>query len=149
MTNARAPFPPENDAELLDGTDAVINPNPDNNVKATPFVEPNTTNVIIHTRQAPVGAGTDSGISVSTYAGENCQGDEGFTYEKLLYNVELAHALQSYSLSSDLGPDDVLGYATATPCSDSFFTLGAQDITQGCHTLPEEANCMAIWVSSG
>ncbi|KAL9133033.1 MAG: hypothetical protein Q9175_005788 [Cornicularia normoerica] len=71
--------------------------------------KPDTTNVTIHSRQAPPGSGTDSGISISIFSSKDCKGKDEISQE-LLYSKEIAQQTLSYSLSDNLGSDQVLSF---------------------------------------
>ncbi|CAF9929948.1 MAG: hypothetical protein ALECFALPRED_004487 [Alectoria fallacina] len=114
----------------------------------------------------PVGSGTDSGISISTYTEANCKGS-GLGGEELFYNAQVAQQFRSYSLSDDLGSDDVVSIwadanwdATGSKavdaslngdisaaCAQMAYDLEGTDTAKGCHTLPNVVGCLVIEVA--
>ncbi|KAL9065686.1 MAG: hypothetical protein Q9161_008072 [Pseudevernia consocians] len=137
---------------------------------ATPLLlhpAPDTTNVTIHTRSALVGDGESSGITVSMYPVADCQGNSGLLNQEFYYNAEYAQQMLSYSLSDDIGDDQVLtvwadvnweatgskpvdpslnGDASAA-CAQYAYNLVGDHTTKGCHKLPNVLGCMTIMVS--
>ncbi|KAM0795953.1 hypothetical protein BDR22DRAFT_976497 [Usnea florida] len=146
--NAISPF---ND---LNNTDA-DNPQPD-----SPS-DPNT-NTNIGKRQIPAGDGKDSGIKINTYASAHCEGPSNNM--QLIYDVPIAHQLQSYSLDKALGSDDVLAafadwkwyldsFQSVKPsldgnpnaaCNLFAYNLTGPWGTKGCHTLNNTVGCIII-----
>ncbi|CAF9930893.1 hypothetical protein IMSHALPRED_008308 [Imshaugia aleurites] len=134
---------------------------------ATPFSlhpVPETTNVTIHTRQDAPGDGVDSGISITIYPKSNCKGT-AIPKQSLYYNAQIPQQLRSYSLSDDLGPDDVMTFwtnigndVTSTQvdtsmsgndlaCAQYVYNAEGNDVKQGCHTLPDVVGCVTIMLN--
>ena len=139
MRNSRAPLLAEENAARLDG----IDPDLDKNADATPLPIPDAAHVTIHNRQAP-GCLGKSGIFISTFADAECKNNQGFNNYELSYRAEIVFRLKSFTLSSAISPDDMLGYSAEDPCTRNVMPFSAANTTSGCHTLPQEINCIMI-----
>ena len=123
----------------------------------------------LQTRHDPPGDGVDSGIKVSMYAGKNCKGD-GLIGQEMFYNSEYAQQMQSYTLSDDIGEDDVLTVwadtdwsptgskgvdvrlngDTRAACAQYVYNLVGNDALSQkgkCHKLPNVVGCMTIMIN--
>ncbi len=128
---------------------------------------PGPTNVTINARQAVVGKGQDSGVSISVYEKPNCQG-ASMTGQEMFYATMYPFQLQSYSLSDELTPDDVLsfggdldwtadGHKPVDPtlnfdqqaCAQFAYNAEGDGLKTGCHSLPNVVGCVSIWVNQG
>lgn len=127
---------------------------------------PDTTNTTIHTRQVPTGMGSDSGVLISTFTNADCKGD-GVSNVDMIYDIEVAQQLRSYSLSAEVGSDDILSVwadmdwdptgskpvdpslngNTNAACAQFVYDLEDADTTKGCHTLPNVVGCMIMSVA--
>ena len=123
----------------------------------------------LQTRQDPPGDGVDSGIQVSMYEKADCQGD-GLIGQEMFYNAEYAQQMQSYTLSDDIGADDVLTIwadtswtptgskgvesslngDTSAACAQFAYNLVGNDVLsqkKKCHKLPNVVGCMTIMIN--
>lgn len=123
----------------------------------------------LQTRQDPPGDDVDSGIKISMYAGNDCKGD-GLVGQEMFYNTEYAQQMQSYTLSDDIGEDDVLtvwAYTDWSPtgskgvdvslngdasaaCAQFVYNLVGNDVLsqkRKCHKLPNVVGCMTIMIN--
>lgn len=126
---------------------------------------PNTTNATIHNRQASLGQGVDSGISISIFEKPGCKGN-GLKNQEMIFTTNYAQQMRSYHLSDDIGSDDVLSFyadidwtATGSKSVDPSLNNNPQACAQfayfgedkalkaGCHTLPNVLGCVGIWVN--
>ena len=128
-----------------------------------------TTPLSLQTRQDPPGNGVDSGIKVSMYASDDCKGD-GLKGQEMFYNAEYAQQMQSYTLSDDIGEDDVLTVwadtdwsptgskgvdkslngDTSAACAQYAYNLVGNDVLSQkgkCHKLPNVLGCMTIMIN--
>lgn len=125
------------------------------------------TNVTIHTRSDLIGDGETSGITVSMYPVANCKGNKGLLNQEMVYNTDYAQQMLSYSLSDDIGDDQVLTVwadlnweatgskpvdpslngDTSASCAQYAYNLLEDHTTQGCHNLHNVVGCMTIMVN--
>ena len=125
---------------------------------------PENTNVTIHTRQDAPGDGVDSGISIKIYPKPKCKGT-AIHKQSMYYNAQIPQQLRSYSLSDDLGPNDVMTFWTNIgnedtstqvdtsmngndlACAQYVYNAEGNDVKQGCHTLPDVVGCVTIMLN--
>ena len=111
----------------------------------------------------------DAGIKINMYAGTDCKGD-GLIGQEMFYNAQYAQKMQSYTLSDDIGDDDVLtvqagtdrspsgskGFDlnlngdTSAACAQYVYNLVDDDVLSHggkCHKLPNVVGCMTIMLN--
>ena len=111
----------------------------------------------------------DAGIKIKMYAGTDCKGD-GLIGQEMFYNAQYAQKMQSYTLSDDIGDDDVLtvqagtdrrpsgskGFDlnlngdTSAACAQYVYNLVDDDVLSHggkCHKLPNVVGCMTIMLN--
>lgn len=136
---------------------------------ATPLsLNPNPaiSNNTIHTRQA-IAQGQDSNIKISLYTKPGCKGTETIKEQEMYYDRNIIAQLRSYSLSDDLGRDDMLAFMadkswTATgskavdpslnsnpaACDQFAYNAAVDDTIAGCHSVPNALGCVAIRIGA-